>query len=230
MASWIVVVPPAAPASSHYRTVFSGQVVDDANIPVAALVAQGALLWPTTIGATDPVATAAAKIFASRRAKGRDPVDAASAMLAAVAQGTNANTEGWSGANLFAAVQKATATIGFAQLTTAGATQTLVLPSLMLPANARILARELNVTAAFTGPGLTGMTVSVGGAAGSNDIVNGQSVFTLLGLIAGTSGTNPQPLYSAATQVNVLFTATGANVNAATAGSVTIDLLIALLP
>jgi hypothetical protein len=216
MASWIVVVPPAAPASSYYRTVFPGQVVNDANIPVAALVAQGALLWPTTIGATDPVATAAAKIFASRRAKGRDPVDAASAMLAAVAQGTNANTEGWSGANLFAAVQKATATITSASLTASATTQTIAPASLLLPANSRVVGHVLTVGAGFTGGGLTTMTIAVGGAAGNNDIVASQSVFAA-GSFGGTLGVNPTADYAAATQIGVLFTGSG-NVNLATAG------------
>jgi hypothetical protein len=184
------------------------------------------VLWP----ASDPiVSAAAAKVFASRRACGADPLAAAARLAAAVAQASNANALGWPGANVEAVVQKFTATIGFASLTASAGAQTLSPAGLLLPANARIVAHELTVGAGFTGGGLTGMSISAGGNGSSNDIVSAASVFAAASL-SGTAGSNPQPLYASATQVAVVFSATGANVNAATAGSITLDLLIALLP
>jgi hypothetical protein len=217
---------PNAPLSSQYRTFFPGQTIDDTIIPTAPMIAAGCVLWP----ASDPIVSAAgAKIFASRRACGADPTAAAARLTAAIAGATNGAALGWPGAAEFQSITKYTATIGFAQLTAAAGTQTISPSTLALPASSRIIAHELTVGAGFTGGGLTGMSVSIGGNGSSNDLVSAASVFAAASL-SGTAGSNPQPLYATATQIGVLFTSTGGNVNACTAGSVTLDLLIALLP
>jgi hypothetical protein len=225
VSKWILLNVPNAPLSSQYRTFFPGQTIDDTIIPTAPMIAAGCVLWP----ASDPiVSAAAAKIFASRRACGADPTAAAARLAVAVAQASNANALGWLGANVEAVVQKFTATVAFSALAVASLTTTVSPAGLLLPSNARVIAREINVTTAFAGSGVTGLTLAFGGAS-STEIVSSQSLLAT-GLFGGTSGTNPQAFYSAGAQLTVLFTAVGANLSALTAGSVTIDLLIALLP
>jgi hypothetical protein len=211
----------------------AGKLINDAIYSTPKIQANGGVLWP----AADPyIAAAAANItFMKRRGVPSDIL--APLMLAAAEAATNGSALGGSTTNIYGTVQKATTTITFAALTAAATTQTLspngaatgITGSLLLPANSRVIGREINGTVGFTGGALSAMTIGVGGVS-SIDIVSSQSVFTAVGLVAGTSGTNPQPLYAAATQVTVLFTATSANVNAATAGSVTIDVLYLVLP
>jgi hypothetical protein len=224
---WILLNVPSAPLSSRFRTFFPGQLIDDAfpGMSVSAITAAGGVLWPSS----DPIVSiAAAKVFASRRACGADPTAAAARLTAAIAGATNGAALGWPGANVEAVVQKFTATIGFAALAASATTQTISPASLLLPANSRVIGHTLTVSAGFTGGGLTTMTIAVGGNGGTNDIVASQSVFAA-GSFGGTLGVNPTADYAAVTQIGVLFTGSG-NVNLATAGSVTIDLLIALLP
>ena len=229
MALWLYIGGQSAPTASRFRTLYPGEVVNDAQITLAPFVGQGAVFWPTSPGATDPVSVAAAKVFAGRRASARDPVEAQARLLAAIFGSANQQAEGWSGANLFANVTKFTATIGFAQLTAAATTQPISPAGLVLPANARIVSHVLTVGAGFTGGGLSGMSISAGGNGSSNDIIASQSVF-VSGSFGGTVGANPTPFYAPATQVSLVFTSTGGNANAATAGSVTLDLLLVLLP
>jgi hypothetical protein len=211
----------------------AGKQINDAIYSTPKIQANGGVLWP----AADPVVAAASANITLMKRRGVPSDILAPLMLAAAEAATNGSTLGGATPNVYGTIQKATTTITNAALTSAATTQTLspngtatgITGSLLLPANARVVSREINGTVAFTGGGLTAMTIGVGGVS-SIDIVSSQSVFTAVGLVAGTSGTNPQPLYSASTQVTVLFTSTSANVNAATAGSVTIDILYFVLP
>ena len=136
---------------------------------------------------------------------------------------------GFANGGSVAGVQKVTATIGFAQLTAAALTMTLSLGAL-LPANARIISRELRLPTAFSGGAIASLTASVG-IAGGSEVVNAANVFT--GAPAaqkGPDGLDPNELLAAGGQLQVTFTSTVANVNAATAGSLTIDVMYIIAP
>lgn len=225
MAKWYLINDTPYSAGKGSYLLRAGKLIDDTVYNAALISASGGVLWP----AADPIVAAAAANIALQKRRGVPADLLKTLMQAAVDQSINGSVQGSSG-NVYAVVQKATATIGFAQLTAAATTQTIAPASFLLPAGARVIGREINGTAGFTGGALSAMTIGVGDGVSANDIVSSQSVFTAVGLVAGTSGTNPQPSYAAQTQVNVLFTATGANVNAATAGSVTIDLLYVIEP
>jgi hypothetical protein len=207
-------------------TLRAGKLINDAIYNTAKIEASGGVLWP----ASDPVVAAAAANITLQKRRGVPSDLLAILMQSAVEAAQNSNIAGANaGASIYAVVQKFTATIGFAALTAAATTQVISPAAFLLPANTRIIGHEINGTAAFTGGGLTTMTIAVGGNGSNNEIVSSQSVFTAVGLVAGTSGANPQGLYATATQIGVLFTGSG-NVNSATAGSVTIDLLAVVLP
>jgi hypothetical protein len=202
----------------------AGKLVDDTVYNAAKIIASGGVLWP----ASDPIVAAASATITAMKRRGVPADILQPLMLAATVASSNGSVDGSAG-NVYGIVQKASVTVGFAQLTAAATTQTLALAPFLLPAGARVIGRQMNVTAAFTGGGLSSMTVSVGDGVSADDIISGQSVFTLLGIIEGAAGSNPIPLYPAQTQVNVLFTGSG-DVNLATAGSVTIDLLYIVVP
>jgi hypothetical protein len=202
----------------------AGKLIDDTIYNAAKIEAAGGVLWP----ASDPIVASAALNITNAKRRGVPSDLLSTLMQAAVNQSINGATDGSSG-NVYGVVAKATATIGFAQLTAAADTMTLTPAGFLLPAGARVIAREMNIATEFTGGGLTTMTVSVGDGVSADDIINAQDVFGTSGLIAGTAGANPQPLYATQTQVNVLFTGSG-HVSLATAGSVTIDLLYVLVP
>lgn len=222
MANWTCIVPPAGPIGSKGHFIRSGQTVSDTQITLSLYTALGAVFWP----ASDPIVAAAALGLAARR--GVPPDVAANVMIAACQASTNGQTQGNGVSNIFGTVTKYSATIGFAALSAAALTITLSPSTLVLPSSTRVLAHEINVTQAFAGSGVTGLTVGFGGAS-STEIVSTQSLLAA-GLFGGTSGVNPQPLYSAGSQLQALFTATGANLSALTSGSVTIDVLAAVLP
>lgn len=210
----------------------AGKLINDAIYSTPRIQAAGGVLWPSS----DPVVAAAAANVTFFKRRGVPSDILAPLMLAAVEAATNGSALGVATPNVYGTVQKATTTIGFAAVQAASTTQTIspsgaatgITGSLLLPANARVIAREINVTQAFTGGSISAMTIGVGGVS-SIDIVSSQSVFTLVGLVGGTSGTNPTPFYAASTQVTVLFTSTTANLSSLTTGSVTIDLLYMVL-
>lgn len=216
---------------------FPGEFVDDSKVSTAGIVAAGGILWP----ASDPIIAAAANL-ANNLLKLRGQGQSAklseqllASALYSLAGGPGGQLLGPAVAagntgQLGAFVQKATLAVGFAQLTAAAATQALnLVPS--VPVNARVVGRSLRIATAFSGGSLSNMVVSVGNATEPTAVINAQTVFTgTTGNIQGTTGPDPYLLVATAIPFQILFTATGANVNAATAGALVIDVLYAILP
>lgn len=131
--------------------------------------------------------------------------------------------------------------VTFSDLTTAGSAQTLNLPTLgagfggstpTVPVATMIMFVRIKHTTAFSGGGLSGMTVSVGSSAGSATTF--AAAFNVFQAVANTTfqaaaASNLAATYAADT-ITVTFTATGGNVNAATAGSVNVDIFFWLEP
>ena len=203
----------------------AGKLIDDTVYNAVQITAAGGVLWT----ANDPVVAAAAANITFQKRRGVPSDLLAPLMLAATEAATNGSVQGGGTVNVYGTVQKFSSTIGFALLTAAATTQVISPAAFLLPANTRIIGHEINGTVGFTGGGLSTMTIAVGGNGSNNEIVSTQSVFTAVGLVGGTAGANPQGLYATATQIGVLFTGSG-NVNGATAGSVTVDLLGVVLP
>jgi hypothetical protein len=200
------------------RKWYAGRQIDDTVDPAAAIRGAGGLLWPSG----DAVVAAAATRAQARRRNGIPPASIAKDMMAAVE--SSMVTGG-----VAAGVQKVTTTIGFAQLTAAALTQSIALGT-VLPANARILTRELRLATPFSGGAIGSTTASVG-LAGGTEVVNAANVFT--GAPAaqkGPDGVDPFELLPTGGQLQVTFTSTVANVNAATAGALTIDVMYIVAP
>lgn len=233
MAKWLVI--NSLNIGSHVR--YPGEQLDDAVHNVSAIAGAGVMLWP----ATDTVVAAAAAIVVAERKRGAGCELCAQMMLAAVAASVAGCTSaapaiyapgatstsqgspaGWG-------LQKATGTFGFAQLTASALTQVFNLGTAM-PANARVFAHEIRVTTPFTGGVISAMSLSVGSGATPAEIVSACDVLTAGGNFSGTAGVDPQALYATSTQLKVEFTAVGANVKAATAGALAVDVLYTVLP
>lgn len=128
-------------------------------------------------------------------------------------------------------IQKRTVTIGHADLTSAanGEAQAINIGA-ALPANARIIGRELTGLTEFSGGSVSSLTLSIGGT-DADGIVAAQSVFTGAGTVAkqGTSGVNPNGNLGGQ-QLTATFTPdAGHALDALTAGAVTITGLFAVL-
>lgn len=121
--------------------------------------------------------------------------------------------------------------VTFADLTAAATTQTLTFPeqssgTWQLSQGSFILYVRIKHSVAFSGGGITAMTVQVGKSGGANnffapafDVFQAVADGTLYeGLVTGGMG------QLSAVTPNCTFTSVGANVSAATAGTVNIDI------
>jgi hypothetical protein len=120
-------------------------------------------------------------------------------------------------------------TISHADLATGATTNTVAIYS--LPANSTILSAWTKVTANFTGGSISAYTLSVGSSAAN--LLNTFSAFTGTPLSTSCAFNDGLGAYntfvkstSAATTINIYATSTGANLDAATAGSVDVFLLV----
>jgi hypothetical protein len=118
-------------------------------------------------------------------------------------------------------------TILEAELTAAAATQQLALAT--IPAGHMVLGVDIALTTPFTGGALSAVTMSIGTAAVPTLIVNAANV--LAAAVVGKASTRPlgaapQAYFPAAQALVAEFAGTGANVNAATAGALTITILL----
>lgn len=128
-------------------------------------------------------------------------------------------------------LQKRTLTVPFGSLTTAGTTQSFNIGA-TIPANARVLGTEAYAVTPFAGGSISAMKLDVGEAGDAQSLIKQADVFAAA--VDGQSNTRPlgnapNKLYAAGVQLVAKFTSTGANVNAATSGTVTIDVLFAVL-
>jgi len=229
VASWIILnkITLGAQAGGAAVKFFPGQVINDAIQATSPLVAAGAILWPMS----DPVMSAAQALVQALKLRGQLTDAEASAQLHSAALFSMGGGVGGgllgptpaSGVSPFGLVGLRSATIGFAQFA-AAVTNTFNIGAI-LPANSRILKRELRIATEFTGGGLSSMTLSVGIAARTTDIVNAQDVYGTSGNIDGAAGTDTGALYATASQLIATFT--GSAADAPTAGSVVIDVLYA---
>lgn len=123
-------------------------------------------------------------------------------------------------------VQKRTVRIQHSDLTDADGSQTINIGA-ALPANARVVSREIRLATAFSGGGAGAVTVAIGGT-DADGIVSATSVFTgAPAAQAGTSGINPEGKLGG----EQLTATVAADVNVAdlTAGDMTIDVLFVVL-
>jgi hypothetical protein len=129
------------------------------------------------------------------------------------------------------ALQKRTVTVTHADLTDAvnGEAQIIAVGA-VLPANARIIGRELSGLTEFSGGSVSACTLSVGGT-DDDAIVAAQSVFTGAGIVekCGASGVNPNGNLGGQ-QLNATFKPdAGHALLALTAGAVTITVFFAVV-
>jgi len=129
------------------------------------------------------------------------------------------------------ALQKRTVTVTHAELTSevAGEAQAIDIGA-VLPANARILGRELSGLTEFSGGDVASCTLDIGGT-DADAIVAAQNVFAGAGVVdkQGTSGVNPNGNLGGQ-QLKATFTPDGAHALAALdAGAVTITVLFSVL-
>lgn len=146
--------------------------------------------------------------------------DEAEARLAALEAGTTGT-----------GVQKRTVTVGHADLTAAvNGTAQAVNIGAALPANAQVLAHEVDVTTLFSGGGATAVKLDVGGT-DADAIVTQQDVFTgaATGKLSGPAGVHRQGGFSAE-QLVATFTPDGSHtLLGLTAGAATITVWYTVL-
>lgn len=121
-------------------------------------------------------------------------------------------------------VQMLEVTVGHADLTAAATSQTVNIGD-ALPEDARILSVESDITELFAGGTISDGTVSLGVSGSLTAIINARGNFT--GDPTGpavANGARPHGSYSEA-QLQAQFQATGGNVAAYTAGSITFRIL-----
>jgi len=129
------------------------------------------------------------------------------------------------------AVQMLTATVAFGALSAdASATSTAKLIG-TIPAGAIVHGVSLDAYTPFTGGAISAMVCDVGSTGDSDALVVGANV--LVAAVDGTTttcpiGAAPNKRFAAATAINATFRATGANCDAATAGTVTIRVTYAV--
>jgi hypothetical protein len=223
---------------------FPGQYIDDTQIPTAGILAAGGILWPSS----DTVVAAAAALVMTLKNRGQGQSAKLSDMMFAsafysLAGGSGGALEGPSGvsgsafgpiaATVATAISKKELTLGFAQLTTVGLSQSFNVGT-ALPANSRILSTECRLTSAFSGGAIASMKMNVGISGRTTDIFDALDILTSAGNFsstqASTGGVDPFAFYASSSQLVATVTATGADVNAATAGALVLDVLYTVLP
>lgn len=236
MAKWIllneVLLGGSSPGIAALKH-FPGETIDDTLVPTAPIVAGGGVLWP----ATDTVVAAAAATATVLRLRGQGQSAGLSSLLLAAAAcstlgGSGGPVLGQGGESSVGAgvIQKRTITLTPASFAGVAADTATLNIGAILPANARIISREVRIATELTGGGVASVTASVGVAGATTEIVNAQDVFGTSGNVPGTAGANPNPLYATASQLIVTITSTSANLDLLTAGSVTIDVMFTVLP
>ena len=126
-------------------------------------------------------------------------------------------------------LQKRSVTVGHADLTDADTSQDFSIGA-ALPANARILGVDLHTLTAFAG--ITGpITVDIGSSGDTDALVDGAVVSTAVDGHASTRplGVCPNKLFASSTQLTARFDSASGNLVDLTSGTVTIDVLFAVL-
>jgi hypothetical protein len=238
MAKWILLnevlvgsQPPLPPGSNQRH--FPGETINDAYQSTAQITAAGGILWP----ATDPVVAAIAALAVNGlklRGQGSSPKlsnQLLAGALYSLLGGSNGPALGPAAANGAAGVvQKASLVLGFAQCTAAALTQTFDVGA-VLPADSRIIAAEMRIATDFSGGSVASATLSVGITGRTTDIFDAVNVFTGATLLNVPStaptvgGVDPFAYYASASQLIATLTTTTADVNALTAGALTVDVL-----
>lgn len=155
--------------------------------------------------------------------------DAATLYIATTVEGALAEVKALADAAI--ALQKRTVTIGHADLTDAvnGEAQAINIGA-VLPANAIVLAHEVNVATLFSGGGATAVKLDVGGTS-ATAVVNQMDVFTgaATGALSPRTGAHAQGSFSAE-QLVATFTPDGAHtLLALDAGSLTVTVWFSIL-
>lgn len=117
-------------------------------------------------------------------------------------------------------------TITHADLTAAAATESVNLGA-ALPTNARVLGVESHLTTAFTGGTVSAIVCEAGHAGDTDSLITARNIFTGAAQTLPGNGVRPLGTYSG-TQLTALFTATGGQVVALTAGSITFRIFYAV--
>lgn len=208
--------------------VFPGTLFSDQYDDLTRLANAGVLLWPSS----DATVAAAAAAVNAKRSTGIAPEDAQGLMLAAVSSSNStaaaaalaAAVAAQATADAGIGVVKRTVTIGHADLTDAVAGEAQVINiGAVLPANAVVLAHEVNVATLFSGGSVSAVKLDVGGT-DADAIVSQMDLFTgaATGALSPRTGVHAQGKFSAE-QLIATFTPDGGHtLLALTAGSVTI--------
>lgn len=129
------------------------------------------------------------------------------------------------------ALNKRTVTIGHADLTSAvnGEAQAINIGA-ALPANAVVLAHEVNVGTLFSGGDASAVTLDIGGT-DADAIVDGMDVFTgaATGALVGTAGVHPKGKFSAEQLKATFVTDAGHALAGLDAGELTITVWYSVL-
>lgn len=124
------------------------------------------------------------------------------------------------------ALQYLEATIGFADLTASATSQVIAIGE--LPAGAQVRGVDMRLGTAFSGGSISAMDVDVGSTGDDAALVAAADVSSAAvdGQVSDVpDGIAPHKLFDAATTINATFASTGDDVDAATAGAVTIRVL-----
>ena len=131
--------------------------------------------------------------------------------------------------------RKISKSVGFADLTAAAVTQTIAFDD-ELPAGAIVVAASVDLPTDFAGPSITAMTVDVGDA-DVDRFINLTDIFTAAGPLVESQADAGvgldrslagDAIIPTAVTPDLLFTATGANVNVATSGAMTANIYYTL--
>ena len=146
--------------------------------------------------------------------------------------GALAASQALSLANAGVSLQKRSVTVGHADLTDADTSQDINIGA-VLPANARILGVELHTATAFSGGTVSALKLDVGTSGDVDALVAQADLFAAVvdGQAASRpNGIAPNKLFAAGgAQLSGRFTSTGDNLVNLSAGSITIDVLFAVL-
>lgn len=226
--SYYVIVP------IRFGTTFlwPGTQIDDATDDVASIQAAGGT--GCTWSSADATVAAAALDAQAARRESKSPEECARIMLAAVASSISAtaNTANTTANTAAAAkIDKRTVTIGHADLTDAvnGEAQAINVGA-VLPANAVVLAHEVNIATLFSGGGATAVKMDLGGT-DADAILSQLDVFTgaATGALSPGTGVHPQGKFGAE-QLKATFTPdAGHSLDGLTAGALTITVWYAVL-
>ncbi len=227
MAKYYVLIP----IQHGTLLLWPGTLIDDAVDPVAAIQAAGGS--GSTWVSTDSTVATAAVAAQTAKARGRTPEECAGIMVsAALASAKAAGEVTRASLGAGAPLAKRTVTIGHADLTSAvnGEAQAINVGD-VLPANAVVIAHEVNVATLFSGGSASAVVLDLGGT-DVDAIVSDLNVFTgsTTGALSPRTGVHAQGKFSGEQLVATFTPDAGHTLAGLSAGALTITVWYVAMP